>query len=135
MRKILLLLALCGCGGEDDPKCSKDDRRGTYLVKFTTESGDCGEQTDALIRMDVGGDPGDGCTIDYNDFSGDECRLESGGSCDLPGDDLRLASVMVSEQENSSGSHITGTMSLSASTISTGSYVCNGVYSFDAKRQ
>lgn len=139
---LLALFALIpACSGPDpaesrERSCSNSDRYGTYLMEFTTVSGDCGEQTSSLTRLDGTADLGT-CTRTAPDgWSDADCTLERSLVC--PADTIipggTVDSVGITTQQDNSGDLITGTITMRLLDAG-GQTVCFGTYSVSAVRQ
>jgi hypothetical protein len=133
LQRFLLLsgLVLAGCGGEDDGgavSCERSDRTGTYLGTYVERSGGtCGALPDELARLDAS-EPADGygtCAKASADvWSDGDCTLERSLECDDGS-----SGVAISTQQDSSGEHIEGTLTLRVPGV------CTSTYDVDIVRQ
>lgn len=136
MRWMTIAALLCACGGDSggEVTCSRADRIGTYLMTFAERSGNCGPSPDQLVRLDPDAPLDPTCEIAAPDvWSADECQLERSVTCVTP-DDLHVSGVMVSEQRDSDGEHITAIYSVTVRDGS-GAALCQSTYDVDAVRQ
>jgi hypothetical protein len=132
----LAVITAYSCGSVE---CSPEgqDRTGIYLVESKTISGNCGDMDSSLVNLSTvsatstGGD----CTIDFELWSDDECKVEREATCTFPSDDLTATFLIISEQENDAGSRLTGTMTTTMRSISTGNFECSGTYEMRYTRQ
>lgn len=124
-----------GMGGMPNG-CSLDDRDGSYLATIATISGDCGEQTAAIIRLNPA-DPLGACMLTTEDaVSNNGCTLERSAVCPFPDlcEGCSLRSVGITTQQDPAGDLITGTMTITA-LAADNTAVCFGTYSIRAERQ
>lgn len=133
--RLVFFASICAvsasCGG---PDCSKSDRSGTYLMRFSESSGNCGPIADGVVTFDNSG-AGLGCAVDFERWSDGNCKLERGVTCDSPGDNQRLSVTAVTEQQDDDGKEISGTATYTVTNLSTGASVCVGTYDVTANRQ
>lgn len=130
-----LVLLGCSAGGESGLAitCSAADRTGTYLQRFETLSGDCGDIPEALGRVDAGLPAT--CTLDAPDrLSEGECKLERAYTCQADAAGATAKYVAVSTQEADDGSRLVGTLSVRGLNAD-GTLACSGTYRITATRQ
>ncbi len=99
-------------------QCNKTDRHGTYLVTFTTESGNCGDVPKSLVNVDSP----PVCQILTSTWSENDCKLETTQDCN------GAKSTGVTTQKSPDGSYLEGTLSLQTSS-------CIGTYGLAYSRQ
>jgi hypothetical protein len=91
MTKLLLACALVGCSvaltaacsddSEPFDDCSLGELSGIWRSSYTETNGTCGPIADETV---VAGQPGGaGCTVTYEAFSEDRCRMERAFACDI----------------------------------------------------
>jgi hypothetical protein len=128
---------LAGCGGADEESltCSKDARRGTYLVHYEPiGGGSCSTPPDALVR------PGEFtpdvvCSEDNPaQWSADECRVETSITCTDVQTDYRVSNVGFTDQEDTTGDVLTGIATISVRDAN-GQPVCSGTFRLTYTRQ
>jgi hypothetical protein len=132
MRFTVVLLAVlsAACVADPAPKsCRKEDRVGAYLTSFDLVSGNCGPIRSQLIRL-TGDDGVDGCVVESETWSENDCKLEREVTCTSEGSSRLVA---VTRQTTEDGSRIEGVYSIWVS-LSDGSY-CSGTYNMTSSRQ
>lgn len=137
MKRWGIILGLTGiaCGGSEDGTpggCNIfEDRNGTYLLRFSERSGNCGAIPDQLARLESDAPLQEGCILTADDtISDDGCTLERSYSCLIDGTESDW--VAVTTQEDSSAETITGTITVS---FDDGLQSCTSTYSVLATRQ
>jgi hypothetical protein len=140
MKRALFLLLLASCGSEDDEPftCSQSDRAGTYLMHLDERpNGTCGPASDELVRLDGSGGIGDTCAFDAPDtWSADQCRLDRSITCCDGG--FCTTVVGFTEQQDETGSEISGVLTLRIQEIGLSGTVidgCASTYDVTAARQ
>lgn len=148
----LLLVSACmssggGGGGSRDEDCSLEHRSGTFRLRLTEQSGNCGPVPESIERLPSYDYLPDGCMLDGPDLvSDDECHLERAYTCELdipacptqvtpPGAEpapntARYVAVTTEQTPD----RITGTVSLSV-TCWDGSALCVSTYGAEAVRE
>jgi hypothetical protein len=118
------------CGIE----CSKDAMRGAYLVE-TTEwtGGTCGYITPGVQIYGEG--EGDGCVLDSDVWSDDECKNERLVTCTSVADGYRAVGASVTEQQDSDGQEFTGTLTMTVYNLNSGATICVSTYDVTATKQ
>lgn len=130
---------LVACGGEDDSLvCNQGDRVGTYLAVFSERNMPlpCGPLPDQLGRIDSQDLP-DGCVFDASDrWTENDCKLERAYTCESDdiGPGYTTEWIAVTTQDNSSGSRISGVVTIRALDAS-GVALCASTYDVVATRQ
>lgn len=137
MERISVLAAVCffaACGG--DTNCDFGKFSGTYTVHFDEQpNGSCGALPDENIIVEQGTSPeSSGCTTTYENKDAAACTSDVDATCDLSGDDLREHEVIHTD-DAADGSEASGTVTLTASRISTGETVCVSTYKIKYTRQ
>lgn len=108
------------------------DRDGTYSIRYTTVSGDCGEFPETLGRLDSGAPVAPPCERTApDDVSADECRLDRSIRCLQDGGETEV--VGYTEDVSGDGSRLEGSMTFSI-TLADGQS-CVGTYDVVAVRQ
>lgn len=147
----ILILVLCGplgCASSDDgpaqpSSCDPAQRGGTYRLKMTTQSGNCGDVPESIVSFAPTDPLADGCTFITPDrYSEGNCKLERSFECVAQIDDpaayggkstRTTRTVGFSRQMTADGSRIEGVMTTSVSGTSAGP--CTGTYGLSAVRQ
>lgn len=125
IRYLAVILSLSACSGSDPTECDPNDRIGTYLVEYTTISGNCGDIPSQLLRFDPGAQPDPSCALIAPTIISDRgCTLQTKALCAGELD----ATVTGVSTANADASKITGT-----ATIQTDS--CIGTYKLKYTRQ
>jgi hypothetical protein len=132
---VVCIVGLAACGDDGPLECSQDDRRGTYLLRHSEMSGGgCGPVGDQLARLD-GDNVGEGCIVNHERWSENDCKLERTMTCVYEADDGRAVITAVSEQKDEEGESITGVLDVSLYTHSTGEFLCSSTYRMSGERQ
>jgi hypothetical protein len=128
---ICVLTAAC----RDDAECSATNRTGTYLFQAREVSGDCGYVSDTVGIL-TNGSPAleDGCTVDFERWSDDSCKLERAVTCISQNSNRRQTASGVTNEEDD-GAKLTGTMTVIVSALDTQSVICSSTYDTTATRQ
>jgi len=127
MRGALALLALLvGCSSSSDDASPCADHAGTYSVKFTARSGNCGEISEQIVTLPSGPQmlPA-GCTGTI-DTSADNCRVTYDETCVLPMNTgtSQLKGVATWSSDSSSAHEVAELTILDP----TGRLLCSGTY-------
>jgi hypothetical protein len=128
MRTSVLTTAIvvgCSSGGGTAPaptQCKQSDRTGTYLQHVVGVSGNCGNIADVLVNATTASDTS--CTVQSEDWSDGNCKLESTVSCN-GGTEILTA---VTSQQTDDGSVISGEESIVGQS-------CSGTYDVTLTRQ
>ncbi len=128
-----------GDGGGDTPiECSAADRTGTYLMRYETLSGTCGDIPESIGRLEnAAQELAEGCVFNADDrWTDDDCKLERAITCPFPEAcaGCTLRGVAVTTQQTEDGSLITGTTTVTA-LDSDGTLGCTGTYRIRGERQ
>jgi len=102
------------------------DRNGTYSLKFTTRSGNCGSFSEQLVTIMPGlTRPGDGCS-GTADTSPDNCKVTFDVACPVPmqGGTFGLQGVLTWSPDGASGAAVVEVTINDAN----GAFVCSGTY-------
>src|SRR5688500_18526817 len=143
MRHLLLIAALVGCGpssGDDEEefKCERADRSGTYLLHYSERTmGSCGQPPDEVARLDVEGGLAQSCQFTAPDaWSSDECRLDRSIQCCDGG--FCTTIIGYTEQQDATGETIVGVLTIRVEEIGASGLVlssCVSTYDVTASRQ
>lgn len=134
MRTVILaataLVYACG-----DLKCAKADRDGTYRVETTELSGGtCGEVGTLIVQMSKGTQTtGQGCAIDFERWSENDCKLERSVTCVDGGS--KVVGVGFTNQLDDEGKEFEGTLTTTVRDASTNAIACVSTYDVTYKRQ
>ncbi|HYE91594.1 MAG TPA: hypothetical protein VEA38_11270 [Terriglobales bacterium] len=109
--------------------CEKTDRRGTYMMTYTTVSGNCGELPSGLANFDT---PQPNCTTKSEIWSENDCKVDDVSECTIDTGG-KVEATTVSRQTIEDGSRIEGTMTFNATNTRAGN--CFGTYKVTAVRQ
>lgn len=128
MRLILLLVAMTmGCATQTGP-CA--DRSGSYVVDFSTRSGNCGPQNEGVVNLGATGAPS--TCMDNSQASTDNCAVDFNVTCPFnAGQTVEETGQVTWNTDGSSGS---GTIQLTLRD-SLGDILCEGTYDVNYKRQ
>jgi hypothetical protein len=133
---LMIGLSVNACGQNVD--CQFSDRSGSYLVSFTLISGNCGEFPSTLVPLNHDGaepTPPEGCTYETHAWSGDQCELQTVQTCIIESDNTSSKTTAITQQNDSSGDKITGTMSMEIRDHDDDSLKCAGTYDILYERQ
>lgn len=124
--KYFLALALLGCG----PSGPCADRQGSYVVDFSTRSGNCGDQNEAVVNIQPGG--GQTSCTGSSQVSADNCTVDLDVTCPFNANQ----SVQEAGQVvwSSDGSHGSGTIQLTLRDAAS-NILCSGTYDVHYQRQ
>ena len=129
-------LGFNACGQSLD--CQFSHRSGSYLVSFSLISGNCGEIPSTLVALNHDGSsptPPEGCTYETHTWSGDQCELQTVQTCIVESDNTSSKTTAITQQEDSSGNRINGTMSMEIRNDNDNSLKCTGTYDILYERQ
>lgn len=139
MRRTIAVVAasvLAACGGSSEP-CDFDDAgkfTGSYLVSYDERSGDCGELPDAVVLITSGSTIEAGCVINSHAQDPEACTTDADLTCTDTGTNVKLRVVGHLDAEPD-GTKLTGVVTLTANTLSTGAAVCTSTYGVTYRRQ
>lgn len=139
MQALATVLLLAGCSSEvsgpsQPASCDKAKAVGTYFFDFTALNGDCGEQTDALIKVDPNAAGTGECQVRSRTYSENDCKLEVTQTCRVSdptvyGGWTTMEATSVMRQTAADGSTLAGTMSITIKDR------CAGTYDIKATRR
>jgi hypothetical protein len=138
LRLVVAFGVLLGCGddssgnggsGATPANCDPSQRTGTYLVQFTTVSGDCGTIASGLV-MFGGSTPGETCTLDDQTIDASGCKIDSTVECTATGN-ISLSEVSALAQDTADGSKLSGEITIDQ----TAPTACYGTYDVTYTRQ
>jgi len=127
MRRLLPVLLALSCASEDPgettpTECNRNARRGTYLVQYELQSGNCGPIPDELVLLPDNDAP-DGCEVTSEIWRENNCRQDLRVECD---DGTELTGYTTARDERAD--RITGKISVNG----TG---CRGTYGVTFTRE
>jgi|GEM_PF-2742004 hypothetical protein len=135
----MLVATMTGCGSDGGGSagapahCDPSQRVGTYLLQYTTISGDCGNYADVLVMWGAPSDPAAGtCTTVASSVSGDGCQLGWTDNCTLPNGANGIFTWTVT-QKTVDASVLSG--ATTSEILSPPSDVCLGTYDVTYTRQ
>lgn len=128
--RVLIVSILVGCGVD----CEREDRTGLYRTQMKHISGSCGSLADGNEVL-INGYPLnglEGCSVDYESWSDDECTVERAVTCHGP-DGYSVGKYKI-EQEDDDGLHLSGTLDATVYNNS-GTPLCSSLHKITSERK
>ena len=131
----LAILVMTACG-DDKPECSRSDRSGTYLLEYREYAdGTCGPISDSVVQTGGGGSGPGQCNVTYENWSSDDCELETTVVCNDPSLNAVGTFVSKTRQSDDNADVIDGITTLTARDADTGALLCVSTYDVLLTRQ
>lgn len=137
MQRFCVMAAVCAaaaCGG-DDSNCDPSKFSGTYQIHYDEQDGGtCGDIPDENVLVDQNDQSTPGCTVNDDLHDNEACTHDLDITCDDAPDNLRVHEVFHVDSK-ADGSGASGTVTATATYLSTGAFACSSTYKIKYTKQ